>query len=345
MRRGTWASLLVLGAAGGLNAQPAEAVGPPARPIVVLHDSRWLRPTRVAVPAGVTLRVYRSPALTLPFVLSPGARNGRGTFYLVRLVARLYLAGRGGPNTVGDVSEKTDGATGLDIQAAPIGDGSRGGPLSLDLLDLISGHSVIKPGTRSIRVDEENYTQDSGIRGGPNRLSIQVNGFGAALVRAVEVLPGTGVYETSRAPATLSATTPAKIRVTKGATLRIPVRLSVSGDDARGVTVRTIVGGSALRALGPTSATLGTVSQDRPRTIELTFRASRAGEAIVNVDASGRNAEGSATTVVSVVEGGQSGVADGFVVLAALAPGALAFGWAGRRWRRERTSSGDSQMS
>jgi hypothetical protein len=90
---------------------------------------------------------------------------------------------------------------------------------------------------RTEPIDESNYAQLKGLHGGENTITVKVEGFGAKpLVPSVSVLPGSGLYETPRGPSALSLRVSRSLRIASGETIRLPITLLDSGDDARGTS-------------------------------------------------------------------------------------------------------------
>jgi hypothetical protein len=156
---------------------------------------------------------------------------------------------------------------------------SSGWPV-IDELDLVNGDTLVPTRGRRVIVDERNYVQLQAVRGGSNSVSVDVQAARPdSAVASVTALPGSGLYTTQLAPASLQLRAPREVRVRQGGTAVVEVALIDSGDSSRGTRVAISGAVGVARVLGAPIVRVGTVSSQRPTSIRFTIRGAKAGVA------------------------------------------------------------------
>jgi hypothetical protein len=183
---------IVLIAAFWLGLLPgAHAQSPASQPVAVLHHD-----ARIAARAGRP----NSSEFNLHFRLPRHAHDGGHSWYLLRLVAVLHLHRGISEQDTGNLFANMNNRTGL----SPLVTGTRihGKPgFLIRLLDLIVGNKNIRTTAATVRIDEENYGQISGVKGGRNDFMVAFSNLGSdPAISWVELRPGTGVYLTTKPP-------------------------------------------------------------------------------------------------------------------------------------------------
>lgn len=302
-RRGACA-LVAVAAAVLLASISADAdPGPPATPAGTLNKGQALsvRPVLRRGP-GVTHTIGTA---SFHILLPRGARQGAGRWYLMRLKAMFFVRRTG---ALSEVSVSVNGYTALQliVSLRRMHDGAPAVPV-IEELDLLGGATVFLVRDRMASVDESNYAQLRGLRGGENTITVQELGLGATpLVSSVVVLPGSGLYATSFGPSALSIHVPRTVHIRQGEATRLPVTLIDTGDDARHTHVSISSGSPLVEIDGRSGAEVGTVPAHRPAGIDFTMRGVRAGTARVTVSASSAASQSEASTEVTVYRNGRS---------------------------------------
>lgn len=258
----------------------AEGDEPKVRAIAVLNAS----PIQLGAPRRVGNGTERRVA-AFNVHLPSGVGQGPTHWYILRIHARLNVRHTGAPS---QVSVLLNGHAGLQMLAAQ--DSSGGAPL-LNELDLIRGETVIHPTQTTVSWDEMNYAQIAGLRAGPGRIAIVLEGFGAApILTDVTVLPGTGLYETNTGPPSVSVKMPKLVRLELGHTARIPVTVRDMGLGVRRTVLALSGGDGILRFSGPQSWRIGVVATGQQSARTVTVRAIKTG--VTPLKASGQTSAG-----------------------------------------------------
>jgi hypothetical protein len=275
------AALFVLAGAGGVLA-PGPARADPPR----LESFGFWNLARL----GATGPVRLTPAARVrrfTFILPEGARQGAGSWYLVRLDFRLVLQRRSG-NGVVYVEANTRGHAGGLVEFRV--HRKRGAPeLTWNAIGIVDGIQTGRTRSRSVTVRFRNYVQERGIAAGLNTLSFDYQELGEARVERVELLPSSGIEFTDRSPALVRFGIPTLTKeVHVGDRVRIPFALRNDGDRPVGaVRVRVEYPGNDLRLIGPAERSYPTVEKGIHGTFE--FKALHAGHHVLGIFASTRS--------------------------------------------------------
>ena len=175
------------------------------------------------------------------------------------------------------------------------------------------------------------YVQLAGVHGGRNTLSLRIDAFGRhAIVRSARLLRGTGIYATAKAPSNLTIKAPHALRIRTGNTVRFPVRLVDSGDDARNISVAVAATGTQLR-VRTRSYHLAAIAADQPQTLNVELQALSPGHTTIELTAVSSGNQPSAQTTATLYSNRRSTLAVVLICIAAFVPAAIALGWPRRR--------------
>jgi hypothetical protein len=169
------------------------------------------------------------------------------------------------------------------------------------MLDLVQGDRTIHTGASRLKIDETNYDQRAGVRGGRNEFEAALEEVADhPLVTEIELLPGTGVYRTRLAPARLVVHAPTKVVATIGQRLVVHVQVADTGDNARRVKLIAQFDRARLKPDSRTVEKLGTVTRRRGIEVAFGFSPKQAGPTRVRFFARGANAGNVASTALDV---------------------------------------------
>jgi hypothetical protein len=238
-----------------------ERLGPGA---IVLHENPKTAKTQVAVR-------YRLP---------PGAREGPGHWYLIRLHFRVEVR----PDTIPgvfNVAADTNARTCASIIFTVTRDG-RGPIVSSDALGLVNGREIERGRGLVREIDFRNFLVKPGVKPGLNVLTFDLTSNAIPMVKEVKIFADSGIEYTRLGPA--SATIRAHVRE---ANVRAGQRfhLDVTMEHQAGLHVATAV----VRVQVPESVVTGTKvhrvrwNSSGPLRTTFTFRARRAGRVPLTV--------------------------------------------------------------
>ena len=279
-----------------------------------------------ALPAGRVSFRYRLPA---------GAREGADAWYLVRLHALVDFA----PGTRRSLAYLTGATNGRTASLTRLVVAPGNGPVHWSSFDQLDGLVTRTTPGRRVEVINENFLQFGGVRPGVNTLSFAVDQLRSARVRAVRILPDSGIEITGAGPAELTAdasVSRAGVRVGEPFHVRVVVA-NPSRRPASQIRAHLDVDGTVVSPVGATSRRLRDLPPDGRASATFALRARRKGDSrlAVTVD----SASASPTAAVPVRIAPRQSTLDRvapFAVLVAVAGTALALAGAALvRRRRE----------
>jgi hypothetical protein len=316
----------------GASARAEE--GPPATPAGILKGRALIVRPALRKLVGTTRAIGTE---SFNIVLPAGARQGGGRWYLMRLKGGFTVRRAGATS---QISVSVNGRAALQLLVS-LGSRRLGAPAVpvIDELDLLQGETVLPVRQRQAAVDESNYVQLEGLRGGENTITVKEEGFGAKpLVSAVSVLPGSGLYETALGPSALSIHLPQTVRIRRDSAVWFPVTLIDTGDDARHTRVSISSSSPLVRISGPSGVEVGTVQAHRPRRIGFTLQGVQTGAATLMVSASSTASQPEASTQVVVYRYARSAAVVVLVSALMFLPSAALLVLSRRSSRRAHTS-------
>jgi hypothetical protein len=272
------------------------APGPPRTPARILRG-RALEVRPAIHRLGGIARAIGTTSFRVR--LPPGARQGLGRWYLLRLKGVFSVRQTG---AVSQISVSVNGYAALQLIVSP--DPRRHGTPTvpvIDELDLLQGDIVFRARRPRTSIDESSYAELRGLRGGENTITIKEEGFGdKPLVSAVTVLPGSGLYEAKVGPSALSVRAPQHVRVQRGEVVRYVVAMADTGDDARHTRVNISSSSRLVAIVGHAAVEVGAVSEHRPVLLGFTLRGVQTGTADVTVSAFSQTSQPTATSHVTI---------------------------------------------
>lgn len=172
-----------------------------------------------------------------PFRLPRGASSGHNWWYLINLRAR-FKQSVARPGRI-EISSSVDGFAAVGIEVRFRSSKRCHGPeVAWSSLDLLRGVSKRWRCGKSVTVSSMNFSQIRAIRPGQGTLEVEAEGDVGRSDQLV-VLPGSGLYRSTKGPAKLSFARLAPVEgLSVGSWARLPFRLANRGErPARGIHV------------------------------------------------------------------------------------------------------------
>jgi hypothetical protein len=252
----------------------------------------------------------------------------------MRLRARLSIHRGGAPS---QVSVSLNGRTAIQVivQMKP---GKRD-PVAEEL-DLIDGHRTLPIRGETLDIDEVNYVQLHSVHGGPNTVTVAEEAFGpkAPLVDATQVLPSSGLYETTTGPAHLTITAPAALRLGNDGRVKLDVTVTDQGLPAREVSAEVATASGTASAAAPRQRYLGDVAPGSPRYVTFVLKGGRSSGSHIRVRVTGSGGSPEADTHLLATAGDAPGGSDVAAIAIIMLPAVLLCAGVVRKSRRTETS-------
>jgi hypothetical protein len=266
-------------------AAAAATPAPPSRVVDSLSSLHGVLPPTRRAPNDPR---HRSTSRTADLRLPPGSRQGQGAWYLVRLAASIRTdAARIRAGSYANLSISLNDRTAVSAELRAV---KTHGRLRLvgSSLDLVSGRRPLLATSAGIAVDSVNYAQLSAVRGGDNAVTVRLDTYGQTGITGVRILPQTALLATQERPSTIDVKAPRAVDIPLHKSKPIPITISDTGDDARGVRV-IVTGDPSVVDIQNGEQSFGVVASGHARTLRVSVRphATRASVVQITVDSPG----------------------------------------------------------
>jgi hypothetical protein len=217
------------------------------RTIAPLAHVALLRADRTS---GRGIGVHRIGSIGTGLGLPPGARQGGGHWWMMRLRTRIRIRRVKRPSLI-YVTGYTNGRACIQIKLDVPSSQRPRQRIHWEAYGLVDGVVGRSPRSPSFVVDARNYLQTRGVRGGQNRFGVGVEEFGGHAFILAKVSPQTVVASGYRPPARVAVNVESqRLRVVKRV-LELPVALTNHGGlPARDIRLHAAFDSRVLSLIG-----------------------------------------------------------------------------------------------